>query len=140
MQLELVPTATAIPGSYWHEEEAGIIGLKVLARLDTPLHSILHEGCHTIWMDDARRVTLHTDAGGETDEEDAVCYLQILLAAHIPTMGSARMLQDMDTWGYTFRLGSAANWFNQDADDARQWLIQHGLLSADNHIHFTLRH
>lgn len=140
LQLELVPAATAIPGSYWHEEEAGIIGLKVLARLDTPLHSILHEGCHTICMDDARRATLHTDAGGETDEEDAVCYLQILLAAHIPAMGSARMLQDMDTWGYTFRLGSAANWFNQDADDARQWLIQHGLLSADSHIHFTLRH
>ena len=31
LQLELVPAATAIPGSYWHEEEAGIIGLKVLA-------------------------------------------------------------------------------------------------------------
>lgn len=140
LQLELIPDATPIPGSYWHDDEAGIIGLTVLARFDTPLHSILHESCHIICMDDARRATLHTDAGGETTEEDAVCYLQVLLAAYIPAMGSARMLQDMDTWGYTFRLGSAANWFYHDAEDARQWLIQHGLLSVDNCIHFSLRH
>jgi hypothetical protein len=34
----------------------------------------------------------------------------------------------MDAWGYTFRLGSAARWYAEDADDARQWLLERGLL------------
>lgn len=139
LQLELVPEQSDIPGSYWHESEAGIIGLRVIARIDSPIHSILHEGCHTICMDSERRATLHTDAGGEFIEEDAVCYLQILLAGLLPNMGQTRMMQDMDSWGYTFRLGSAAAWFQHDAEDARQWLIQHGLLTADDQIIFTLR-
>ncbi len=29
------------------------------------------------------------------------------------------MCRDMDEWGYSFRLGSAANWFAEDAEDAR---------------------
>lgn len=140
LHLEQLAAGVEIPGSYWHEEEAGIIGLNVLARPDTPIHSILHESCHTICMDDQRRQKLHTDAGGETDEEDAVCYLQTLLADLIPGMGRERMWQDMDTWGYTFRLGSAANWFRQDAEDACAWLIRHGLLTTDGQIIFTLRH
>lgn len=140
LRLEQLPAGTTIPGSYWKEEEAGIIGLNVLARPDTPIHSILHEGCHIICMDDQRRHNLHTDAGGETEEEDAVCYLQILLADLIPGMGRERMLQDMDCWGYTFRLGSTANWFHQDAEDARDWLVRHGLLTTGGQIIFTLRH
>ena len=139
LQLELVPAATAIPGSYWHEEEAGIIGLKVLARLDTPLHSILHEGCHTICMDTQRRAVLHTDAQGDYAEEDAVCYLQILLADFLPNFSKERMWQDMDTWGYTFRLGSAQRWFEADAEDARQWLITHDLLTSTDELIFKLR-
>jgi hypothetical protein len=34
----------------------------------------------------------------------------------------------MDRWGYSFRLGSAKAWFEQDADDAREWLIHFGIL------------
>jgi hypothetical protein len=139
LQFEQVAEQSPIPGSYWHETEAGIIGLNVLARMDSPIHSILHEGCHTICMDGERRAVLHTDAGGEFAEEDAVCYLQILLADQLPHMGRERMMQDMDTWGYTFRLGSAAAWFHQDAEDARAWLIQHGLLTTDDQIIYTLR-
>lgn len=140
LRLRILPDTTPIPGSYWQEDEAGIIGLDVLARMDTPIHSILHESCHTICMDGERRAHLHTDAGGETEEEDAVCYLQILLADHIPRMGRQRMMDDMDNWGYTFRLGSAANWFHHDAKDAHDWLVRHGLLTADGQIIFTLRH
>ena len=70
---------------------------------------------------------LHTDAGGEITEECAVCYWSIVLAAALPQFGSARMLADMDAWGYSFRLGSAQRWFEEDAGDARVWLLAHGL-------------
>lgn len=139
LQLEQVADNDSIPGSYWHEDEAGIIGLTVLARHDTPLHSILHESCHIICMDETRRAVLHTDAGGEYAEEDAVCYLQILLADLIPDFGRERMWQDMDAWGYTFRLGSAQRWFQEDADDACAWLVQHGLLTPSGEFIFQLR-
>jgi hypothetical protein len=77
------------------------------------------------------REGLHTDAGGTFAEEDAVCYLQILLAGELPEMGRTRMMADMDAWGYTFRLGSAAAWFADDADDALDWLRRRGLVDAD---------
>jgi hypothetical protein len=38
------------------------------------------------------------------------------------------MFKDMDEWGYSFRLGSTAAWFAEDADDARDWLISQGVL------------
>lgn len=130
LSLCLGPVDEAIPGSYWGDSEAGLIGDQVHARADTPLHSVLHEACHAICMDAARRAKLDRDAGGDDLEEAAVCYLQILLADHIPQVGRARMCADMDAWGYSFRLGSAAAWFEQDADDARQWLIARGLTAA----------
>ncbi|QQZ30837.1 hypothetical protein HMY34_01645 [Thiothrix subterranea] len=139
LRLKQVADNDTIPGSYWHEDEAGIIGLDVLVRQDTPLHSILHESCHIICMDEARRAVLHTDAGGEYAEEDAVCYLQILLADCIPDFGRERMWQDMDAWGYTFRLGSAQCWFQEDAEDAFEWLVQHGLLTPSGEFIFQLR-
>ena len=119
-----------IPGSYWGECEAGLVAATLYARADTPVHSALHEGCHFICADPARRANLHTDAGGDEREECAVCYLAIVLAAALPRFGSARMLADMDAWGYSFRLGSAARWFKEDADDARNWLLAHGLPGA----------
>ena len=128
-----------IPGSFWGEEEAGLLGETLLLREDTPLHSILHETCHYICMDSERRSGLDTDAGGGYDEENGVCYLQILLAEKIPGFGSARMMQDMDTWGYTFRLGSARAWFEQDAEDAKNWLTQFGLLNRSGLPTFNLR-
>ena len=124
-------SGTTIPGSYWGESEAGLIGNRIYFRSDTPLHSVLHEACHFICMADARRTQLERDAGGDYDEENAVCYLQILLADQIPGYGRARMLTDMDAWGYTFRLGSAQAWFEQDATDAYVWLLQNKLIDPD---------
>jgi hypothetical protein len=130
--LELVVLAprAVIPGSYWGEREAGLIGSRIFAREDTPLHSLLHEAAHYICMDPARRQSLQRDAGGDDAEECAVCYLQILLADAVPECGRARMWRDMDAWGYSFRLGSAQVWFESDAEDARQWLERRGLLTA----------
>lgn len=120
----------SIPGSYWGEPEAGLVGAVVHARADTPLHSLLHEACHAICMDPARRDALDTDAGGDFAEEEAVCLLQILLADRLPGGGRDRMLADMDRWGYTFRLGSAAAWFERDAAEPRAWLQRRGLIDA----------
>jgi hypothetical protein len=128
----LEPVAVApgdtIPGSYWGESEAGLIANRIYFRPDTPLHSVLHEACHFICMDNARREQLARDAGGDYDEENAVCYLQILLADELVGTSSSQMCRDMDAWGYTFRLGSAQAWFEQDADDARRWLLAHRII------------
>jgi len=89
------------------------------------VHSALHEGCHWLLMDDTRRAALDTNAGGTMMEENAVCYLQILLADNLASVGRERMMADMDTWGYSFRLGSAKAWFEGDAQDALQFLVAH---------------
>lgn len=137
--LVVLDPATTIPGSYWGEDEAGLIGAELYARPDTPLHSILHEACHWIVMDPALRPQVHTDASDSLAEEDATCYLQILLAGHVPGFDSARALADMDAWGYSFRLGSARAWFERDAEDARAWLQAHQLIDADGNISFQVR-
>lgn len=129
LQLFRVADAAPIPGSYWGEPEAGVIGACVYARADTPLHSLLHEACHLLVLDPARRAAVHTNASDSLIEEDAACYLQIVLAGALPGMGRDRALADMDAWGYRFRLGSARAWFERDADDARAFLIGRGLLS-----------
>lgn len=125
-----LPAATPIPASYWGECEAGLTAGGLYLRPDTPVHSILHEGCHYVCMDGGRRSRLRTDAGGDTAEEDAVCYLQILLAGELAGMGRERMMADMDAWGYTFRLGSARAWFERDAEEAGHWLLGHGLIDT----------
>ncbi len=130
LELHYVALHQTIPGSYWGECEAGLIENRLYLRLDTPIHSALHEACHFICMDDARKQALHTDAGGDFEEENAVNYLEILLGTTLAGVGFERITADMDTWGYTFRLGSARAWFEQDADEARGWLENRGLLVA----------
>jgi hypothetical protein len=139
LSLERVADGAPIPGSWFGEPEAGIIARRVLVRGDTPVHSALHESCHLICMDAERRATLHTNAGGDYDEENAVNYLEITLGTLLPGVGRERILADMDSWGYTFRLGSARAWFEQDAEDARQWLLQHDLLDGDGAPTWKLR-
>jgi hypothetical protein len=130
LELCLVAPEQVIPGSFWGEREAGLIGSRLYARLDTPVHSVLHESAHFICMTPERRAGLDRDAGGDDAEESAVCYLQIALADSLPGVGRERMCRDMDEWGYSFRLGSAAAWFARDAEDARQWLLERGLIDA----------
>lgn len=137
--LEIIADDQEIPGSFWGDSEAGLVDNKLLVRADTPAHSLLHEACHYICMSADRRKGLHTDAGGDYDEENAVCYLQILLAGYLPPLSSARIMADMDSWGYTFRLGSAANWFEHDADEAQQWLMQYGLIDEASKPTWHLR-
>jgi len=109
-------------------------------RHDTPVHSALHEAGHYICMDPLRRSKLDTDAEGDYDEENGVCFLQILLAEHLPDVGKERMMIDMDRWGYTFRLGSTKAWFETDAEDAEEWLINHGIIDANQQPTWRDRH
>ena len=139
LTMQRVPPGEKIAGSFWGDEEAGLIGNRLLVRPDTPLHSILHEACHYVCMDKARREGLHTDAGGDYDEENAVCFLQIILADHIDQLGRQRMFEDMDRWGYTFRLGSAQAWFERDAGDASAWLLEKQLIDEHNQPRWRLR-
>lgn len=130
LHLHRVADGAPIPGSYWGEPEAGIIGSDVYVRDDTPVHSMLHEACHLIVLPPERRALVHTDATDSVPEEDATCYLQIVLAGRLPGVGSAQLMADMDAWGYTYRLGSTKAWFEQDAEDAKAWLVERGLLAA----------
>jgi hypothetical protein len=139
LSLRLLDDDAAITGSYWGEPEAGIVGRCVYVRLDTPIHSLLHESCHVICMDEKRRAGLDRDAGGDDLEEAAVCYLQIVLADYLPGVGRDRLMQDMDAWGYSFRPGSSRAWFESDAADARAWLLDHGLLQGNGAPAFALR-
>lgn len=128
LQLQSVAAADAIPGSYWGDSEAGLIGNTLHLRGDTPVHSALHEACHWLLADEARRANLHTNAGGTDTEENAVCYLQCLLAERLDGYSRAQCFADMDAWGYTFILGSAAAWFAGDSNDAQDFLRARGWL------------
>ena len=126
LRLREVAAGEPIPGSFWGEPEAGIIGDEVFVRPDTPVHSALHEACHLICAG-ARRAAIHTDAGGSYADEDEVCYLQIVLADALAGVGRDRLMADMDAWGYSFRLGSTRAWFDRDAEDARAFLASRSL-------------
>jgi hypothetical protein len=134
-----VPPAAPIPGTYWGAPEAGVVGKTVYVRGDTPLHSVLHEVAHIICMAPERRARLDRDAGGDDQEEEAVCYLQVLLAGCLQNVGIPRMQRDMDAWGYSFRLGTTRRWFAEDAEDARRWLRSRQLIDSLDRPTFTLR-
>ena len=78
LNLEVTNSNETIPGSFWGDDEAGLLNHTLYVNPNTPIHSLLHEACHFICMDDVRRNTLDTNAGGDYDEENAVCYLQII--------------------------------------------------------------
>lgn len=134
LQLINVPDKQSIPGSFWGDSEAGLAGNKLYLRPDTPLHSALHEAGHYICMDPDRRLLLHTNAGGDYDEENAVCYLQAIMADTLPQYDRFHLFADMDAWGYSFRLGSAQAWFEQDAEDARLWLVEHEIIDSHHNL------
>ncbi|MDX1811377.1 MAG: hypothetical protein R3240_05485 [Gammaproteobacteria bacterium] len=138
--IKWVQATAPIPGSFWGEPEAGLIGHEIFLRPDTPLQSALHEACHFVCMDDERRDHLDTTSGGDYDEENAVCYLQILLADHLNNSSQQSMMHDMDEWGYSFRLGSARTWFQEDAEDARQWLLNHDIITSSSQPTWKIRH
>ena len=60
----------------------------------------------------------------------------IILFAYVRLVGHE---PDMDSWGYSFRLGATRRWFENDADDAVEWLLNHGLVDRAGLPTFKLR-
>jgi len=139
LAVEWLTEDAPISGSFWGAPEAGIIGSCVYIRPDTPVHSFLHETCHIICMAPVLRANHTGNAGSDDLEESAVCYLQVLLADILQGAGRDRLMQDMDSWGYSFRLGNTRRWFEEDADDAKAWLQKHDLIDAKGRPTFSLR-
>lgn len=139
VDIDMLGDDAPIERSYWGAPEAGISAAGIQLRADTPVHSLLHELCHIVCMTPERRGCLERDAGGSDAEECAVCYLQVLLADHLPGFGRQRCLADMDAWGYSFREGSAAAWFAGDGEQARDWLAGRGLIDGHGRPTFRLR-
>ena len=111
-------------------------------RLRAPRHAGAFRAAreaHFICMTPERRAGLDTDAGGDDGEENAVCYLQILLAGSLANVGQDRICRDMDDWGYSFRLGSAAKWFAEDAEETRAFCVGHGLIDGEGPISYVCR-
>jgi hypothetical protein len=130
LELVKIELDDIIPGSFWGEREAGVIGSRVYARDDTPVHSLLHEASHLIVLSEEQRQHIHTDASDSIEEEDAVCVLQAMLGDELPGVGREAIFQDMDAWGYTFRLGSAKAYFEHDAAAAFELLQARGLIDS----------
>ncbi len=128
-----------IPHSFWGTPEAGRKKNRLYISEDTPIHSILHETCHYVCMPAKQRTHELVDAKGSAMEENATCYLQILLAGHINGYSRSQLMEDMDVWGYSFRLGSAHAWFTHDAEDVCKWLQKHRIIKANYEITWTLR-
>ncbi|MCL7744747.1 hypothetical protein LV476_07285 [Guyparkeria hydrothermalis] len=128
LALVWVRDGESIPGSFWGDDEAGLIGERLYVRPDTAVHSALHEFAHLVCMDAGRRAAAHTDAGSDDIEEEAVCHLQILMADYLDGFDRQRALADMQAWGYSFRVGAPADWFREDADRAVDWLARHDLI------------
>ena len=61
-----------------------------------------------------------------------------LLGDLLKDVGRDRIMLDMDRWGYSFRLGSARRWFEEDAEDAREWLLRRGLINDQGRVSFSL--
>ena len=139
LQLSRVPANKDIPHSFWGAPEAGRQRSVLFARDDTPIHSILHEASHFICMPAKQRIQDGIDAGGTAAEENATCYLQILLADWIQGIDQNQLMHDMDAWGYSFRLGSTARWFNADSEDARDWLLEKQIIDEQNQPTWKLR-
>lgn len=134
-----VPAGHPIRSSYWGAPEAGLLARRIYWRADTPAHSLLHELAHFVCMDTPRRRSLDTDAGGDALEECAVCYLEVLLADYLTPYCASRCLADMDSWGYSFREGSAGAWFRSDGREARDWLGARGLIDSRDRPTWRLR-
>ena len=138
LKLIWVADGMPIPFSYFGAPEAGILNSHVFARTDTPVHSVLHEASHIVCMNTQRRRHLRTDAAGEYAEENAVLYLQVLLAERVG-LSAECMCAEMDNWGYTFRLGSALEWFRHETEDCRQQLLDWGILAQNGTLTGRLR-
>ena len=139
IQIHSIGLDQDIPHSFWGNPEAGRTCEQLYIRADTPLHSLLHEACHYVCMPSNRRTLAQVDAQGTAMEENATCYLQLILADHLDGYSQSQLMEDMDDWGYSFRLGSSQAWFSQDAEEVKLWLINEKIINQNEQPTWKLR-
>ncbi len=139
MTVQVTPQDEDIPHSFWGSPEAGRLNETLYIRTNTPIHSLLHESCHYVCMPLDQRKLEVVDAKGTAAEENATCYLQLLLADKLQGYNQNQLMKDMDDWGYSFRLGSAKRWFTEDAEEVKEWLIKHEIIDRQSQITWQLR-
>ena len=66
-------------------------------------------------------------------------FLQIFLSDCICCYSRSQIIQDMDNWGYNFRLGSTNEWLQQEAKDTMQWLQNYNIIDKCCYITWNLR-
>lgn len=137
--VQCVNSGADIPHSFWGNPEAGRLDDALYIRPDTPIHSLLHESAHYVCMSPKQREQRVVDAKGTAMEENACCYLQVLLADKLQNYDREQLMKDMDDWGYSFRLGSAKRWFTEDASEVREWLVEQEIIDHQGEITWQLR-
>ncbi len=90
-------------------------------------------------MSQIQRLKDSFDAAGGLSEENATCYLQILLTDQIRGFTRIQHMNDMDEWGYSFRLGSCKTWFVQDTEDTKVWLHSQNIIDQNSHLTWKLQ-
>ncbi len=115
LSLAGVAPGASIPGSYWGDSEAGLVGDRLFARADTPVHSLLHELGHYVCMDPtAARCARHRCGRRRRRGSGRVLPAGVARRRACEASAASAASRDMDTWGYSFREGSARAWLAGD--------------------------
>lgn len=120
---ECVVDGELIFGSFWGDEEVGIIGIIVYVCGDMLVYLLLYEVCYLIVLLLECCVVVYIDVIDLIEEEDVICYLQIVLVDVFLGVGCDWLMVDMDVWGYLFWFGLICVWFEQDVENVCQFLF-----------------
>jgi hypothetical protein len=62
-----------------------------------------------------------------------------LLADEVEGYDQEQLLNDIDAWGYSFRMVSAHRRFTHYAEEVQKWLIDHNILNIHGELTWNLR-
>jgi len=107
-------------------------GIQIFARLDTAGAFGAARGRPFYLHDAGTARRLGYRCRRRSCGRECVCYLQIILAQSLPNVGRERMCRDMDEWAIRSGWEAPRSGSIQDAEDARDWLMRHGVLDSQS--------